>query len=122
MRPIIVGGTGLYFKALTEGLSPVPEVPLEIRNRWRKAVLNEGAAALHRELVNRDPDMAARLKSNDGQRIARALEVIEATGRSLLDWHAMSGTPVVRVADAACLVLIPRGSGYRPAPTDVSTR
>lgn len=106
-RPIIVGGTGLYFKALTEGLSPIPEVPSLIRNRWRQAVLDDGAAALHRELARRDPAMAARLEPNDGQRIARALEVLEATGRSLLDWQRIPGTPLVCLEATLRLVVDP---------------
>ena len=81
--PILVGGTGLYFKALTQGLSNVPPVPAEIRAAVRARLDTEGPAALHAELARRDPASAA-LKPGDRTRIARALEVLEATGRPLI--------------------------------------
>ncbi|MEZ5851053.1 MAG: tRNA (adenosine(37)-N6)-dimethylallyltransferase MiaA [Hyphomicrobiaceae bacterium] len=107
LRPIIVGGTGLYFKALTEGLSPVPEIPADIRTRWRQAAGALGAAALHQELSRRDPVMAARLATGDTQRVTRALEVIAATGRSLAEWQQMRGTPLLPASDAICFSLAP---------------
>jgi tRNA dimethylallyltransferase len=85
--PILVGGTGLYFKALTSGLAAVPPTPPEIRERVRARVQREGAAALHAELARLDPATAQRLMVNDRSRISRALEVMLATGRSLTDWH-----------------------------------
>ena len=85
--PILVGGTGLYFKALTAGLAAVPPVPPEIRAQVRERLASEGAAALHVELMQRDPQTARRLMVNDRSRICRALEVVLATGRSLTDWH-----------------------------------
>jgi tRNA dimethylallyltransferase len=91
---ILVGGTGLYFKALTQGLSVVPPTPPEIRAAVRARCDADGAAALHAELARRDPQMAARLKPGDRMRIARALEVLEATGRSLADWHG-DGMPAI---------------------------
>jgi len=98
--PIIVGGTGLYFKALTQGLSAVPPTPPEIRAAVRARCDAEGAAALHAELARRDPAMAAKLRPADSMRIARALEVLEATGRSLADWHR-DGMPAILGPDAA---------------------
>jgi len=86
--PVVVGGTGLYFRALLEGLSDIPDIPREIRERTRRELLEAGAPALHRKLTEVDPGMAARLEPGDGQRIARALEVIRATGRSLSDYQA----------------------------------
>lgn len=80
--PIICGGTGLYFRVLDEGLAGLPPIPQKIRERWRSADLN-----LHDELTKRDSEMAARLKPGDRLRLARALEVIEATGRSLSQWQ-----------------------------------
>src|SRR6185503_5495101 len=77
---IIVGGTGLYFKALLEGLSPVPDIPVDIRSHWRSEAAARSSAELHGILSRRDPAMAARLRSSDPQRIVRALEVLEATG------------------------------------------
>jgi len=85
--PILVGGTGLYFKALTQGLSAVPATPAEVRASVRGRLEAEGAAALHAELERRDPAMAARLRPADRMRVARAIEVLDATGRSLADWH-----------------------------------
>jgi tRNA dimethylallyltransferase len=85
--PILVGGTGLYFKALTQGLSAVPPTPPEIRAAVRVRADAQGVTALHAELARRDPAVAGRLKPGDRMRICRALEVLEATGRSLADWH-----------------------------------
>ncbi len=84
--PIIVGGTGLYFKALLHGLSPVPDIPPAIRDKWRQRALDP-AFDLHASLKDADPDMAERLLPGDRQRLARALEVHEATGRSLAYWQ-----------------------------------
>jgi tRNA dimethylallyltransferase len=105
--PVIVGGTGLYFKALLEGLSPVPPVPDDIRAHWRSEAERAGAAALHAVLARRDPVMAERLKATDPQRIVRALEVLEATGRSLADWHETPGKPVLEEGDTERFVLMP---------------
>ena len=85
--PIVVGGTGLYFKALTEGLSPVPEIPSDVRSRVRARVQELGAEAFHAELALKDPAMATRLRPSDPQRLARAAEVLEATGTSLAEWQ-----------------------------------
>jgi tRNA dimethylallyltransferase len=103
--PILVGGTGLYFKALTQGLSAVPLTPPDIRAAVRARCNVEGAAALHAELARRDPAMAARLKPGDGMRIARALEVLEATGRSLADWHR-DGLPAILDPDEAVKIFL----------------
>ena len=103
--PILVGGTGLYFKALTQGLSAVPPTPPDIRAAVRARCDAEGAAALHAELARRDPAMAARLKPGDRMRIARALEVLEATGRSLADWHR-DGLPAILDPDEALKIFL----------------
>ena len=87
---IIVGGTGLYFNALTRGLAAVPPIPADIRDDVRARLASEGVAALHAELTARDPAAAARLMPSDRARVTRALEVVLATGRSLLDWHEQS--------------------------------
>jgi len=93
--PIVCGGTGLYLKALTAGLSPMPDLPEEIRERMRARLATEGPEILHRELSARDPAMAERLEPADGQRVVRALEVLEATGQTLTEWQAVpaSGPP-----------------------------
>ncbi|QFI75248.1 tRNA (adenosine(37)-N6)-dimethylallyltransferase MiaA [Bradyrhizobium betae] len=93
--PIFIGGTGLYFKALTAGLSVVPPIPAEVREDVRARLERSGVEALHAELAARDPRAAARLNLRDRTRIARALEVIEATGRSLLDWHLEGQPPLL---------------------------
>ena len=90
--PILCGGTGLYLRALMDGLSPVPAVPAAVRDGLRARLRSEGVAALHRQLMADDPAMAARLNPADGQRVLRALEVLQATGRSLADWQAAAGT------------------------------
>jgi tRNA dimethylallyltransferase len=112
--PILVGGTGLYFKALTQGLSTVPPTPPEIRSAIRARCDAEGASALHAELTRRDPAMAARLRPGDRMRITRALEVLEATGRSLADWHR-DGMPAVTDPHQAIkmFILIDRAELYR---------
>lgn len=81
--PIFVGGTGLYFKALIEGLSAIPPVPEEVRARLRAEFGEIAAPELHDVLASRDPQAAAGIQPNDRQRIMRALEVFEATGRSI---------------------------------------
>jgi tRNA dimethylallyltransferase len=86
--PILAGGTGLYFKALTQGLSPMPQVPAAIRLELRRQAQDLEAAELHGRLAERDPVTAAQLRPSDRQRIIRALEVIEATGRPLSEWQA----------------------------------
>ncbi len=104
-RPIIVGGTGLYFKALTEGLSPIPDIRDDVREHWRAEAETQGAEALHGELQSRDPVMAARLNPSDTQRIVRALEVLQSTGRSLAEWQALKGEPVLNEADTLRVVV-----------------
>jgi tRNA dimethylallyltransferase len=108
-RPlVIVGGTGLYFKALLEGLSPVPAIPEDIRDWWRaEAAAATDSAALHGILRERDPAMAARLAPTDPQRIVRALEVLEATGRSLLDWQQVQGEALLSATEAELLFVSP---------------
>lgn len=105
--PIFVGGSGLYFKALTRGLSAVPPIPPEIREGVRARLERDGVEALHAELVRRDPQSAERLKPRDRTRIARALEVIEATGRSLGDWHRDGLPPLLPPGTFTAVFLAP---------------
>jgi len=101
-RPaILVGGTGLYFKALTTGLAAVPPIPADVRSTVRGRLETEGVRALYEELRDRDPGTANRLMPNDRSRISRALEVVLATGRSLSDWHREGMPPLVDAANAA---------------------
>src|SRR5215468_2901725 len=105
--PIFVGGSGLYFKALTRGLSAVPPIPPEIREAVRAWLERDGVEALHAELTRRDQVSAERLKPRDRTRIARALEVVEATGRSLTDWHREGLPPLLLSGAFAALFLAP---------------
>jgi tRNA dimethylallyltransferase len=104
---IIVGGTGLYFKALLEGLSPVPDIPDDIRAHWRAAAQIKSAADLHAELAARDTEMAARIAPSDSQRIVRALEVLEATGISLAQWQRRQGEPLITEDEVEKLFVSP---------------
>jgi tRNA dimethylallyltransferase len=105
--PILAGGTGLYFKALLEGLAPVPDIPPEVRGHWREQSERLGPEALHRELAARDPGMAAKLRPSDPQRIVRALEVIDATGVSLSEWQGAPASPVLDLDAVMKLVIAP---------------
>lgn len=99
--PLVVGGTGLYLRALAEGLAPVPSVPEAVREAARALHADLGGAAFHAELAARDPVMAARLEPGDSQRLIRAWEVLEATGRSLADWQAPGGDRAGGAPDGA---------------------
>ena len=105
--PIFVGGSGLYFKALTRGLSAVPPIPLEIREGVRARLQRDGVEALHAELARRDPASAQRLKPRDRTRIARALEVVESTRHSLIDWHREGLPPLLPQGQFRALFLEP---------------
>ena len=93
--PILVGGTGLYFRALTDGLAPVPAIPEAIRETVRAALAACGSERMHEELARVDPALAARLAVTDSQRIARGLEVAQATGRPLSEWHREPVAPLL---------------------------
>jgi tRNA dimethylallyltransferase len=83
--PLLVGGTGMYVKALTEGIPEMPDIDEEIRRNARSCMLEMGSEAMYETLEKEDPVMAARLEKNDSQRITRAYEVLKQTGKSL-DW------------------------------------
>ncbi len=105
--PVFVGGTGLYFKALTGGLSDMPEIPAEIREGLRQRLLDDGPEALHAELRACDPALAERLTPTDGHRIVRALEVFRATGKSIAHFQQQSGPVIVDPARSRKLVVLP---------------
>jgi tRNA dimethylallyltransferase len=109
--PVLTGGTGLYFKALTQGLSNVPPIPDEVRAAVRARMEAEGPAALHAELSARDPTM--QLKPADRTRIARALEVLEATGRPLGEWHRDGLPPLIDASGALKIFLAPERDELR---------
>jgi tRNA dimethylallyltransferase len=112
--PVVVGGTGLYFKALTRGLAAVPPIPPQIRAAVRERLERKGIAALYSELGERDAATARRLMPRDRARVTRALEVMLATGRSLTDWHAEGMKPALDAQAAVKLFLdVERAELYR---------
>ncbi len=114
-RPVVfVGGTGLYLRALIEGLSDVPPVPEAVRARIRAEAEGRASADLHAELKVRDPETASRLNASDRQRILRALEVLAATKRPLASFLGARAAPALETHQWAGLYLAPdRGELYR---------
>jgi tRNA dimethylallyltransferase len=107
--PIFVGGTGLYFAALTKGLADIPPVPAAIRAKVQCHFKQLGNAAFFAELTRRDPETGAALRPSDTQRVLRAYEILEATGRSLAAWQKGEGHAVLRDMKLAGFVLdVPR--------------
>ena len=107
-RPVVfVGGTGLYFRALTEGLSEIPSVPEAVRTEVRAKAEGRATPELHDELQARDPETAARLNLSDRQRILRALEVVAATGRPLVSFLGARAEPALKPGEWAGLYLAP---------------
>ena len=102
---IVVGGTGLYFRALTEGLAPLPAVAPAIRQESQARFDELGEAAFREDLRHRDPAAETRIAPGDRQRLARAFEVHAATGRALSDWQADAAPPLV--TDYRAVVLEP---------------
>ncbi|MEO1066185.1 MAG: tRNA (adenosine(37)-N6)-dimethylallyltransferase MiaA [Pseudomonadota bacterium] len=106
--PIIVGGTGLYFKALIEGFATIPPIPDVVRTRLRYELNEHGAAKMHRILRRVDPLAAAEIKAGDGHRILRALEVKEVTDKSILWWQAQAqAAPLLSSRDCRKLIALP---------------
>ncbi len=110
--PILVGGTGLYFRALTEGLTEIPPISDDVREATRALGAAIGPADMHRRLSARDPVTAARLKPGDTQRVLRAWEVLEATGKPLSAWHETPPEPILKAPTFNILVLPPREHVY----------
>ena len=98
---IIVGGTGLYFKALTEGLASVPPIPAAVREAIAAEAASADSAALHARLAALDPEDASQIRPSDRSRILRALEVFATTGRSLASWKGLAGAPPLVPPDKA---------------------
>lgn len=98
-RPIIVGGTGLYFKALTEGLAEIPQPEPAVRDAVNARLEAEGRDALAAGLTSRDPETAAKVDLANPMRVVRALEVLEGTGKGLAAWWAETPAPLVGDAD-----------------------
>jgi len=107
--PIFTGGTGLYFAVLTEGIANIPPIAASVRERARRHLDEIGVAALHAELGARDPETASQLRASDPQRVLRAWEVLEATGRPLARWQKEMGRPVLEgLKLERCVLDIPR--------------
>lgn len=106
-RPaLLVGGTGLYFTALTKGLADIPDVPAEVRDVVGTALDAEGEAAFRRDLAALDPAAAARIEAGDRQRLIRARAVAQHTGRALSDWTADT-TPLLEPGSWTGVVIEP---------------
>lgn len=105
--PVFVGGTGLYFRALEGGLSNMPDVPADVRRHWRQRLDDEGPEALHPLLTAADPAAAARIKPQDGQRIVRAMEIFDASGRPISHWQSIRTEPLVDMDRAERILLLP---------------
>jgi len=103
--PIFTGGTGLYFTALTDGLADIPATPAEVRENARALLDDIGVEALHARLAERDPLTANRLRPSDPQRVLRAYEVFEATGRPLAEWQERPAAPLLDKNRIAAFVL-----------------
>src|SRR5690606_22952151 len=107
------GGTGLYFRALTAGMAPVPPIPADIRRAWDERARHLSAPALHAMLAAKAADEAARLRPSDRSRILRALEVLDATGRPLRAWQAEAPAPALVSTPQRYILEPPRGELYR---------
>ncbi|MBX9759279.1 MAG: tRNA (adenosine(37)-N6)-dimethylallyltransferase MiaA [Beijerinckiaceae bacterium] len=106
-KPVLVGGTGMYFKALTQGLSDIPPVPEDVRARVRALAEGLTPQELHARLAARDPLTAARLRPTDPQRILRALEVLEASGQPLASFQGMRQAPMLAQGQWRAVFLAP---------------
>ncbi|PSH69890.1 tRNA (adenosine(37)-N6)-dimethylallyltransferase MiaA [Phyllobacterium brassicacearum] len=104
---IFVGGTGLYFRALLGGLSAMPDIPATVRSYWRRQDAEQGAERLHAILAEKDALGASTLRPTDSQRIVRALEVFDASGRSIVEWQRETGKPLIDTDDARKIVIEP---------------
>lgn len=107
LTPVIAGGTGMYFKAALYGLSDIPEVPQDVRCAVRARAQGKSPQTLHAELAAHDPQTAARLRETDPQRILRALEIFEATGKPLASFHGPRSPPLLDPAQCAAYFLAP---------------
>ena len=110
--PVVVGGTGLYIRTLMQGISPVPEIPEAVRAEARSLLAEMGNQDFQALLAQADPVMAARLDAGNSQRLARAYEVVKATGRSLADWQTDPREGAVPARWSTWLLAPPRADLY----------
>jgi tRNA dimethylallyltransferase len=106
--PIVVGGTGLYLKVLTEGVAAVPPIPADVRAAARALLADVGNAEFHRLLAERDPVSAGRIPPGNTQRLARAWEVVEGTGTPLSSWQSAPAQPALSAVTFSILLMPPR--------------
>jgi tRNA dimethylallyltransferase len=104
--PFLVGGTGLYLRALLEGFAPIPDIDAAYRTEAQALLTELGAKGLHARLQKRDPETAAKLRPSDSQRLMRAWEVIYGTGKPLAWWQKQPSTPPLAI-DALCFATAP---------------
>lgn len=109
---IVVGGSGLYLRALFEGISPVPPGDPDVRRELRERLEREGLPVLREELLKLDPETAGRITAGDTQRILRALEVARVTGRPLSSWIAEQPFGTQRIAAIRVGLTLPRAILY----------
>lgn len=107
LTPIITGGTGLFFRALTEGLAPLPPIPAEVRAEAEARLTRLGPVRFAEELQRRDPATAAGLDRQNPARLLRAWEVLEATGQPLAEWQAQTPPPLLPLAETHAFALLP---------------
>jgi tRNA dimethylallyltransferase len=107
LRPIVVGGTGLYFEALTKGLAAIPEIPAEVRARSTALLASGRVERMLDDLAREDPETHARIDRDNPMRIQRAWDVLRATGRGLADWHRSTPPPMIDPAEAVRVVVEP---------------
>jgi tRNA dimethylallyltransferase len=107
LTPIITGGTGLYFKALTEGLAPIPPIPPEVRAAAEAELQRLGLARFAAALAERDPETAATLDQANPMRLLRAWEVLEATGTGMAEWRNRTAPPLLPLDQTTAFALIP---------------
>ena len=107
-RAVIVGGTGLYLSALTEGLVPMPETPPALRALSQARIETDGIAPLIEELALEDPETLVRIDRHNPARIQRAWEVLRATGRGLADWQRDTPAPLLPRDACVCRLLLPQ--------------
>ncbi|ALK07498.1 tRNA (adenosine(37)-N6)-dimethylallyltransferase MiaA [Candidatus Liberibacter asiaticus] len=111
--PIIVGGTGLYFRALTGQLSIMPEIPTAIREKIREKLKQYGSHILHDELSSLDSIVARQIHPSDGQRIARALEIKLVSGQSIIEFWKQAPNPFIPLESAHKIIILPERSALK---------
>jgi tRNA dimethylallyltransferase len=106
-RPVIVGGTGLYFSGLTNGLAPIPPIPPDVRDRAESIKATGGIAVMRDDLARRDAETLAAIDAVNPARVQRAWEVLEATGTGLSTWQRNAVAPMLDAARTVRVVLNP---------------